>query len=655
MSIYFFLILGSCVFGIYFYKNGYKKHTLLYTLLLIPFIYFSLNMIDQAMTVDEPGYITAFMHMDEMERGSILWKKGTYQYRVAEIFSGTICLLISKLFSVSDDRLIIIYKYTHWMLYIGVILRISQIWNKIFNYDVDSTKYRMSNAAVLLILIGAPISCLILKVCNYDAGCVLFGIAGLSFIILADRLSNPRIAFVGTLVAVLSCLQKWSGLPYWCVCASTVGALTYKSTKNVKKAILADLKVIICSFAICWLSLIYIRLIQGYGIVDINIGAGLFPLFFMAKAFFALSGSVDFTDINLYDSEAWKYILFIVVSVVIFSFVLEAGRKIYDKCYTSRKDRIVCTLLAFAIVLGGIVASFVIIRSQYPFTTIPEDVYVPKAIVNGTTFFFNTRTRWGYILANMFYAVSVELTNWPTAYLLIFFAACAAIIKSKKVFIEYYLFLTEVFVMIMPIAYVLAGNPAIPRYFGVSILLIPIFSVYIVGHYTDEDGSLKKIMMKRAISILLYILVLVEMILYIPNYVSFAPLWLYRSEQFRTTVRQGEWATGEAMMWGEDLAIAGNKVMELIGPQDDYSQYTLYRNYDGLWLKNPGFNIKDMRNNIEELSWTDKDYYIFTKFMTYRSEPPELLVSVVPDAVISYKGEIAAWIYRGDRIKDYYP
>ena len=39
--------------------------------------------------------------------------------------------------------------------------------------------------------------------------------------------------------------------------------------------------------------------------------------------------------------------------------------------------------------------------------------------------------------------------------------------------------------------------------------------------------------------------------------------------------------------------------------------------------------------------------------MIYRKTPPEFLRLVTPDAVISYKGEIAVWIYRGDKIKDY--
>lgn len=131
-------------------------------------------------------------HMRDMERGLLLWLKGSYQYRISEVFSGTICLLLDELFNLSNYQLILVYKYFYYALYMGVVLLISPVWKKIFNYDTDGVMYRMSNVAILLILMGFPLSCLLLKVCNYDAGCVLFGIAGLSFVILADKLSNAK-------------------------------------------------------------------------------------------------------------------------------------------------------------------------------------------------------------------------------------------------------------------------------------------------------------------------------------------------------------------------------------------------------------------------------------------------------------------------------
>ncbi len=650
----FFVILGALVCGLYFYKSKYKNYTFIYTLLLIPLLYFSINMIDEAMTADETGYINTFIHMDQMERGTISWVKGTYQYRISEIFSGTICFLFNRLFTISDNQLVLIYKYTHWILYFGVTFLIAQIWKKIFDYDVNSIKYRMSNAAVLMILIGAPIACLLLKVCNYDAGCVYFGIAGLSLLILAAKKNAPKIAFAGALVALLSCLEKCIGLPYWAVCATAAGALTYKTTKSVKKTILADLAVLGSSYTLCYLSLIYIRLIQGSGIVDLNIGAALFPLYFIAWDFLATStAQIDFTILNSNTDIACQYIAFMAISVILFSFILAVGEHIYNKYHTSRKCRIIFGLFSIAIIIGGIVVSFVLTRSLYPCKDFPENVYVPKARMVGGIYFFNTQTKWGYLLATMFDAVSVVLTNQPTAYLLIFLFACVIMMKSKQIYDEYYLFLIEIFVLLLPSAYTLSGAPRAPRYFGVSILMLPILSVYMIGRYMYEDGRVKSIMVQRFSGVLLYISILVEMILYIPNYVCFSPLWLYRNEEFRTTVRQGEWENGEAMMWGEDFAIAGNKVMELIGPQDDYGQYTLYYSYGSLWLKNPGFNRISMYSGLDNLSWTDKDYYLFTKFMIYRKTPPEFLRLVTPDAVISYKGEIAVWIYRGDKIKDY--
>lgn len=656
MSFKIMLFLSSLVIGLYYIKNGYKRYTIFYWLLTLPIIYFSLNYIDQAQTIDEIQYINAFSNMYAIERGTKYWFKGTYQYRISEIFSGTICLLVRKFFDLSETRMILVYKYSHYALYLGVVLIIAQIWKKIYAYEEQSIRYRISNAATLMVLIGSPISCLLLKVCNYDAGCVLFGIAGLSFIILADKHENVKIAFVGTIVASLSCLEKWGGLPYWCVCAAAVGAIAYKKTKKIKNLIIADLTVIISSYVICWFSLIYIRLLQGQGIVDINIGAALFPLFIMVK-FFLSYGPINNEEIGAYDNIALPCIMFLIVAIIAFALIIECFRKLYDKYHKNRLLRIFCTSVLLCIVSGAITACFIVARQQYPFIDIPDGIYVPNASMNGTTCFYDVKTAFGYYLASAFYALATCIANMPTTYMVVFVLACAIFIGMKKVRDdEYGLFLTGVFGLVLPILYVWSGTPATPRYFGVSILLMQILSIYILGKYVETNrlNGIKCVRWGIKIGAMVcYVLILVEMCLYTPNYTSFAPIWLYRSNEFKTSVRQGEKAVGESMMWGEDLAIAGNEIRDLLGKDVDYSQYTIYYSYGREWIKNPGFNIKSMRRGLDNLSWTENDYYIFTKFRIYRKEIPEFIFDLEPDITVSNNGEIAVWIYRGDRIREY--
>ncbi len=649
-------------------KLGYGKYTLIYGVLLCPFIWFATDMITEAVINDEWPYIVAFKQLSNLERGSLHWFKGTYQYRISEMTSGAICAAVSIFFpDISDYRLTMIYRYVHWYLYFLVALGIAYIWNRILAGDNNERKYRMVNAVIIGILVGSPSACLFLKVCNYDAGCVYFGIAGISLLVLAEKECNINLAYWSIFISALSCLEKWGGLPYWCICTGGTGALVYRYNKGIIRTVLTDFIAILASVGICYLSLVYIRLLECKGIVDINIGASIFPLFYMVKMFFGFS-AINWEDINYYDSFAVPYLLVVVAAIIAFSFILELGRKLYLKVNRQKNFRRIVTGLVLTLFVGTIIASFVVVRSQYPFVEIPSDIYLPKASMNGTTYFYNTKTALGYWLCTVFYGFATVVTNWPTMYLLMIFFAIYCVVKNERgngVFeVEvsyvqereqkkdgsasegYFLFLTGVLTLLLPILYVLAGDPAVPRYFGVSILLIPIIALYIITKSISFGNSLKAIAVAYAI-------VVFEMFLYSPNYSCFAPLWLYRSSEWKQSVRQGEWATSETMMWGEDLAIAGNRVMDMIGQQEDYGKYTLFYDYGVGWIKNPGFNIVNMHQGIDSLSFTEHDYYIFTKFRIYRSPEPDFFSIIEPIDTVEYNGEIAVWIYRGDTIKDY--
>lgn len=662
------VIIAFIVISVFFLKLGYGKRTILYSLLSAPFVYFSLNMIDEAITIDEWQYITTFKRLDMMEPGTLLWIKGTWQYRISEIVSGTVCSVARMLNSgISDDRLVMVYKYSHWLFFFCVIVGIAYIWTCILNkggerYGED-LKGRITAAALLWIVLGNPVSCLMLKVCNYDAGCVYFGTAGISLLVLAEKKCNIKLAGWAALVSVFSCMEKWAGFPYWFICVAGSGALVYRYRRSWIKAIAAEVGGLLLSVLVCFLSLLYIRMLQGSGMIDLNIGSLLFPIYYMVMAAWNLKDSEilpwNLEDLAAYDSVVIWCLLVVLVAVILFSVILEVGKKVYDRVRNTKTFTISSAAMTGILFIGSIVASYILVRGIYPFKEIPEGYYIARASMNGTTYFYNCRTFVGYELCQIFYGFSVVLTGMPTIYLIAAALACCLAVKgavkrniddnsigSKEN--DYFLYLSGVMALILPLLYVLAGDPPVPRYFGVSIILIPLLSVYVIYGYLKDLSKIT-----RGFSVLAYGLVILEMVLYIPNYSVFSPLWLYRTKEWKESIRQGEWATGEAMMWGEDIAIAGNKIVDYIGETDDYSKYTLYASYGQIWLKNPGFNIQKLYSGERHLSFTDHDYYVFSKIMIYRDKEPDFLGTVKPTLTVSMNGEIAVWIYRGDVIADY--
>lgn len=497
-------------------------------------------------------------------------------------------------------------------------------------------------------LIGLPLSCLLLKVCNYDAGCIYFGIAGISLLVLADKRKDLRLAFIAVIVSLLSCLEKWAGLPYWCICVAGLGVLTRKYKNNSWLAILYELESILISVFICLLSLVYIRLIEEQGLVDMSVGVVLFPIYFMFSMFIKYDG-IHYDDFAYYDNMVFEFLPVVVIAIIVFSFLLTVGWKAWNRVCNSKWFIPLSAGFVLTFFFISIISCFTVIRGVYPFTEIPEGYYVPGESMNGTTYFYNASTRWGYLLCVAFYSFSVVLTNLPSVILAAAIIACVlAFGRSGRVRNdeEYIIYLIGVLTVFLPVGYSLAGDPAVPRYFGVSVTFIPLLSIYTIYRYMSDFEKIK------AAEPAMYLLFIAEMLIYIPNYTTFAPVWLYRSPEWKQSVRQGEWATAEAMMWGEDLAIAGTKIEDMLGSDTDYERYTIYGNYGSVWLQNPGFIIKSMLNDADTLSFTEYDYYVFTKFKVYRSPEPDFLYEIEPDATIKYNGEIAAWIYRGDRIAD---
>ena len=207
---------------VYLYKSGYKQYTYVYMLISLPVLFFCINMLDEAVTVDEMQYMKAFIDISGMQQGSYIWNKATYQYRLTQMVMGTIFRIQNWIYpELTDNVSLIIYKMIHWLMYYLVALFTAFVWgSKILSIDKDSQRYRISSICILYVLIGMPISCLIMKVCNYDAGNVYFAIAGFSLTIAAEKQKNPRLAFWGAVVAVFGCMEKWGCLIYWCICVS---------------------------------------------------------------------------------------------------------------------------------------------------------------------------------------------------------------------------------------------------------------------------------------------------------------------------------------------------------------------------------------------------------------------------------------------------
>lgn len=642
---------------VYLYKSGYKQYTYIYMLISLPVLFFCINMLDEAVTVDEMQYMKAFIDISGMQQGSYIWNKATYQYRLTQMVMGTIFRIQNWIYpGLTDNVSLIIYKMIHWLMYYLVALFTAFVWgSKILSIDKDSQRYRISNICILYVLIGMPISCLIMKVCNYDAGNVYFAIAGFSLAIAAEKQKNPRLAFWGAVVAVFGCMEKWGCLIYWCICVSFYAFLKIREKRELKKRIFECIKAVITAFllavCICWISLFYVRILEGKGLNEISVGTALFPLFFMIRAFRYQSKIVDFSDLSVYNESALKYLILVMFLIILLSTVLYIMEKPMNIMLRRKYTvfQIVNSIVWIAIILAAVIGAYTVIQYEFPVVDIKKGMYMPKASMSGVTFFYGARSLPGHIVLQNIYAFSTIFASMPTVALIILFFAM--IFQMKAGLGNQYVFNSLLaFSFIAPVIFTISGQPATARYYGVPIILVVIFAIYIVAE------SQIKIFNSKVLLGGCYILYAIEMFLNVPNFHCYCPFWIIHPKEYRENVIAGVYRAGQAITWGENVAIGCNLITDIVDEEIlKYEDITVYSDYSYHWLANPGFAIKSISGDpdADGMEFSRYEFYIMARVNLTHHEVPEYMLNIEPVASYKYNGETSIWIYRGDQLAPY--
>lgn len=656
-----------CIYCLY-RKLCFGNKSFLYTVLTAPAVFFSACYLIDAVTRDEGNYIPVFGNMPSIELGSEIWVKSSYQYRTTQMVLGTILRVLRKISpSIGQNTANILFKAAYWSFFFLLVLVIAYIWGMyVIALARDTFAYRIANLGILYCLIGLPVACLVLKVCNYDAGNIYFAILSFSFILAAERKNDVRLACVGAVLATFGCLEKWTCLIYYMIAVAMTVYLAIKTPVPEKgkryyhhlKAVMLIPALMLCSSGICILNFLYIRFLSGNWGVDMHIGAMLFPMFYMARVF-AGKGEFIVEDPGYYDAGFLLYlflaVLLIAVTTVLFLILDECNQKIRTK--RASLLSYLTTILGFVFIFTGIAGAYLIKRQIFPFVDYPPGVYQPPTTGNEVSYFYGAKTSFGHTVINIMFANASLTANIPTAALAVLIIALILLLKHKRgVFLLQSLFLIAF--LFIPL-FTLFGQPADARYFGVTTLLIMMCSVYYVTSFFGEllEQEPKYIAFGKSLAVCLIAAYGIEMLINLPIYNCFSPIWLIRSESFRETVRQGEWDAGEAMTWGEELALAGKIIQKEIAQKEIApNEITIITDYGWNWYTNPGCHIEVYSRWLQnpDKICDSNTYFVFVKFRLYRSEIPEFITDVEPLYKVKIKGETTAWIYNGEQLAAYY-
>lgn len=323
------LIFAFAILVIYYWKAQYGKYALPWLLLSVPMLYFSINMVTECMTADEWMHMSAIIDIENMKNIEGFALAMQYQYRTSQMVFGTFFRILPPNIKniISIYTLLRIYKLVHWYFFFGIVLLISSIWrNKILGKNIHNIKFRFVDNAILYSLLALPVSCLLLKVCNYDTAYIYFAILGFSLIIVAEKTDDLKYAYLGTVAAVFGCMDKFPGVLYWCICVMFFIYIGIRKVELWYKKLASAIKYCLLAtgtaVGVSWLSLVYLDFLENGLCAKINIGSVLFPFTYVLR-FVSSDNVIDSSNEMSYCKGAVSYLFVIMILMLICAFIIQ--------------------------------------------------------------------------------------------------------------------------------------------------------------------------------------------------------------------------------------------------------------------------------------------------------------------------------------------
>ena len=644
------LIFALIVLTFFEYKRGFSKRQIVISMLiLVPVLFFSLNMLTDAVTIDEPQYInliTNIKHLKAYDNAYKMFK----QYKLSQLFVGTEFLVISKIINhdLSQHQLWAAYKILHWSSLFVVILFIVHCFDK-WLARYEKNRFFM-DIAVLSVLLGLPLSCLILKINNYDAFGAYFIVLGYILLLSGVKHNKNCLFYLSGLTVALGVMEKGVNLPYWLL---DIVLICYFSTKNNK----------------LWREKLLNGTLISAKCVAVSVGANsvyYLVTYILQDGFYINLHTSDIFNsfvgtLSNFGSLPVKPYFIVILMTLTFPFLSSAIDFIISsldaKGYNTVKIFLnTDALMLLFIMVSGVLGAYFIRAMKSPFVPIKEGYYLPKFLFNDTITHYGAKTFIGHYFCKICNSCGVIMLNFPVIVVAIILGVLVICIKKlydKKAFEVSVLIFAMIAILFV---FNLLDCPMYGRYYAVPILMTVIISIYLCGMYFSP---IKRAAFMRIIA--LFLVYCIEMAMFIPNVKVFSPLWLWHDSSFNTKIEKGVSYVGAVFLWGEEISICGKAIDSIVRSEGKYSpeEITIYTYYGHTWPSNPGYQILLTRDMVKEgekimdFKFDDKSYYIINKTKIYRYDLPEFIYDVKPVYSLGYKGETGVWVYRGDQLAQY--
>lgn len=642
------LVIAASALIIYLRRQfGAWRPALWLTALVLPPLYISVERLSQFLTIDEiyATNETLFIHWGNLP----MWFR--VRQRTSDVLFGPPFVLLGRAIpTLSDMQLKMLLKCAHWLAASTILLAIHNVLSRHF---LGKGERRIFFVLFIYTALLLPTDNLALKIYTLDALSLTLGVLALLCVVIALHGDNPRYALGGLIVAYLAAQEKLIAAPILIVALATyaavrtrhkppchlVGAVVWNTMVGLSLALLVGM---VGALLIAWVR-------RGDLLIWLLAGAPD-PFVSWVWPFIYLLGSG--TDGSVLLPRGWVLALLGITFVGVCTLaMLILWAKRAAAGHTERIARVLAPLNAALIALlalAGVLGVYGVRAYLAPAVPIQPGHYAPTTLFNAAILHYGAVSQWGHVIRHVAFTCAYFVVSVPTVLWLVGAAEGLGAWRRQHTNVGTQALLALTW--LLPLGFGLLSLPILPRYLNLALLL---FALILILQFSVALAKWR-IWQQVAVSTLVGLLLVAEVLPFAPLYGSFFPLWVRYDEARRSTVTPGHldplW-TG----WGEEVMLAAQQLEQRCLAVDNAlgqpcEAIRLYGVFPGQWLNpSPHIEVRLVEfTPAEELSYTAADYYVIPRVATTFQPFP---AGIEPVLVIAPRGYAYAWVFRGDDLR----
>jgi hypothetical protein len=619
-----------------------RRRALAVALLSLPALYLAVERGSQFTTADEKRILREML---QWSAGSKFrdWNLGAN--RTSTLLMTPVAGLVRALPNSwqLEDRLALL-KNIHWMYAFLLFLILVVLTHAAFDLTHEPTSWLLLVYGLLLL----PVTLMALKIVNYDKFALLLSAVSLLLVILAVRRQSVLAAHLAVVAGYLGAQEKLSASPFLLLSMVFFVYVLLRDRRSWPRAVYAALAPLgLCALVGGMTTLVALATRSfdtdgfrhlGYDLTD--------PLVYCVwPVQRLLTGGHDFS------AYRWPHLGVVVASFLAGGIGLlllqPVARNIAARISARQRGVFLVSLLA-AVLATGLWGTFQVVAYWHPHRPIQEGEFNPGGEFNHVILHFAAHTHAQHVWRAIAFHYAVFINALPTV--LVVLALLLVLFRFRRAATApWVLDLMVAAALIVPLGWALCNMPFGHRYLSFGLLPLALGVLVLLLKSTTGWTSGQRAVATVAVALA----VLLEVAPFAPAYFAFRPLWSphdYPDAQIPIPGRLNPTWLG----WGEETMICGQMLQQRIStssaPAGRQAPVLYVANCCDWLTPHPALEVRPLVWYIDRLKYDDTEYYLLNRSCIVQRNwlfPQR----AAPEFVLSYRGFVQAWVFRGDKLR----